>query len=619
VAAPGPALSGARRRSRNLIEPLLERGANPHLCAAIHRVGERMEEVSWGRLIERVRAASEGLVELGIEPGDRICIFAPTRVDWCVADLAIMGAGAVTAPIYASNTPEEIEHVLRDSGARAIFIDGEASEGGASGRWSRLRAAMAQVPALERVIAFDLPSDPASRLLSLADLEERGRKRLADHPRGLEERSRALKPDDLACICYTTGTTGVSKGVMLTHGTWTYQAQAVTQVGLMAQDDIVLLFLPLAHSFGKLIQAAWLDQGFPLAFARSPETAVDDAAAVGATVMPAVPRLFEKAFTKVVSEAGAQPGVKGRLFRWAMEQFDQYAAARLEGRQFDSLQWRLARRVVFAKIRERLQARFGGRMRAFISGSAPLSRRIALFFEECGLIILEGYGLTETAAPTHVNRPDFIRLGTVGLPFPEVETRIADDGEVLLRGPQIMKGYYGKPELTAEVLDADGWLHTGDIGEIDPDGCLRITDRKKDLIKTSGGKYLAPQQLEQMLAAIPLVSHAVVIGDRRRFVSALFTISAEEGGRWAAEVGLSPASYEALVRSPALRARIQSALDEINARLPSYATIKKFAILEREFSVENGELTAKLSVRRKVVAERNKAIVDGLYGDAVID
>jgi long-chain acyl-CoA synthetase len=379
-----------RPRRRNLVELLLQRErAAPDARAALHFVEGKLREVSWSRLLARVRAVSEGLVALGVAPGDRVAVFAPTRLDGCVADLAILGARAVTVPIAASSTAAEIEHVLRDSGARTVFVDGDVAEGGAPGRWSRLRDALERVAGVEHVVAFDLPGDPAARRRSLEELEARGRGVLGVRPCALEERSATIGPEDVASICYATGTTGVANGVVLTHGSWTAQAEAIPQVGLRAHEDVVLLFLPLAHTFGRVVQVAWLDQGFPLAFGRSPDTVLEDAAAVGATAIPAVPRLFEKVFARVVDEGGALPGPRGAVFRWGMREFDRYASARIAGRAADSLRWRLARRLVFSTIRARLQARLGGRMRGFVSGSAPLARRLSIFFEECGLPVLD--------------------------------------------------------------------------------------------------------------------------------------------------------------------------------------------------------------------------------------
>jgi len=369
----------------------------------------------------------------------------------------------------------------------AVVFDNDQSEGRLPGRWSRLKQIRAELPALKHFISYELASDEGQGLVSFGDLEELGASRLSANPRGLEARAGATGADDLAFIIYTSGTTGKPKGVMLTHANWVSQARAVVEIGLLVESDRVLLFLPLAHSFALVAYAAWLGVGMELAFAESIERAVDNAAEIKATVMPAVPRVFEKAYNRVVSDGNAQPGVRGRLFAWAMSEFEQYAAARAEGREYTSVQWALAKRLVFTEIEKKLKNRFGGHMREFISGGAPLARKIGYFFEVCGLLICEGYGLSETCAPTHCNRPTANKVGTVGQPFPQTEVLIADDGEILVRGPQVMKGYYNMPEETAAVLDADGWFHTGDIGEQDAQGYLRITDRKKDLIKTSGG------------------------------------------------------------------------------------------------------------------------------------
>jgi long-chain acyl-CoA synthetase len=603
-------------RARNLLEFLAVQGSCPNRVAAKQKVHGAWRDVSWGEVVSRTRRLAEGLVASGIKPGDRVCIFSATRLEWCLADFAILAAGAISVPIYASDTLQEIEHIVKNSGARAVIFDHDQPEK-ADGRWTRLKQIRERLPQLERFFSMDMTSLPQEQMWSFADLEAAGAERLRERPGELERRARELSSADLACILYTSGTTGPPKGVMLTHGNWTYQAKAVGATDLLARRDVVLLFLPLAHSFAKVVEVAWLGQSFIMSFAESVEKVVDDAAEVRPTVIPAVPRIFEKAFTQVRMEGLAQPGLKGRMFSWAMQLFEEYAAARAMGRFYSSVQWALAKRMVFSQVGRRLRERFGGRVRLFISGGAPLSRKIGYFFEMCGLTLLEGYGLTETSAPTHANRPFFNRIGTVGRPFPGVEVRVADDGEILLRGPQVMKGYYNLPEDTAEVLEPDGWFHTGDIGEVDDEGCLHITDRKKDLIKTSGGKYIAPQELENALRREPLVSQAMIVGDKRRFVSALVTISEENARRWARERQLASPDYSELIRHPEVRARVQEAVDAVNATLPSYATIKKFAILDQEWSQSTGELTPKLSVRRKFVAEKYRDIVDSLYGERI--
>ncbi len=581
--------------------------------AAKQKVNGVWRDYTWAELGDRVRRLSEGLVKLGIQPGDRVAIYANPCLSWCLMDLAIEAARAVPTPIYPSNTPEEVAYIVNDSEVKLVCFDHGRMEGKVPGRWARLQTAAPKMPTVQRFLSFEQPSDEPNRLMGMGELEQLGAQAVKENPRGLEERAKQIKSDDLNCILYTSGTTGQPKGVMLTHGGWVYQAYAIGDVRALNSDDVMLLFLPLAHSFGRVFEAAWLCHGYTMAFAEAVEKAVDNAAEVRATVMPAVPRVFEKAYSKVTSDGAAAPGVKGRLFTWAMKLFEEYAAARMAGRDYNSAQWLLARRLVFSKVAERLKTRFGGRMRTFVSGGAPLSRKIAFFFDVCGLMILEGYGLTETCAPTHVNRPGNIRIGTVGPPFTGTLAKVASDGEVLLKGPQVMRGYHKLPAETAEVLDPDGWFHTGDIGEIDVDGFLRITDRKKDLIKTSGGKYIAPQELENALKTEPLVSQVAVLGDRRRFVSALFTLNEENLTRLATELKLPQHSYADLSRRPEVRARLQQAVDVLNARLPSYATIKRFSILDADWTVQTGELTPKLSVKRKVVAERYKAVIDAMY------
>ena len=481
---------------KTLAEQLIARKATPSKVCAHIKTGGAWRDVQWGEVLDRVRVLSEGLVDLGIKPGDRVCIHATTSYEWCLADLALMGAGAISVPIYSSNTPQETAYIINDSEARLVFFDNDKPENGAPGRWARLRSVREQTPTVEHFVSFELHSSPDERLTSLWDLEARGRALLAQRPDALEKRAAEIKPEDVNCILYTSGTAGRPKGVMLTHANWVYEANAVMESGVLDPGERLLLFLPLAHSLARAVEMTWLGQEVTVAFAESIEKVVDNAGEIHPTAMPAVPRVFEKAFNKVVAEGRRGEGLQGAAFGWAMEQFERYAAARTEGRTYRSPQWSIAKRLVFSKVRERLQARFGGRVRAFISGGAPLNPKIAYFFELCGM---------------EVNLAGRNRIGTVGAPFPRIETKLAEDGEVLLRGPNVMKGYYKLPQETAEALTEDGWLRTGDIGKLDPDGYLRITDRKKDMIVVSGFKVF-PNEVEACIAAHPLVAEVAGLG-----------------------------------------------------------------------------------------------------------
>jgi long-chain acyl-CoA synthetase len=380
------------------------------------------------------------------------------------------------------------------------------------------------------------------------------------------------------------------------------------------------LFLPFAHSFAQLIKAAWLGSGLTMIFAESVDRLVDNASETGPTVLSAVPRVYEKAFNSVVAGGMSQTGLGGWLFRMAMSEFGAYAKAKDEGKSHSSIPFSLARWLVFPKVRAKLLKRFGGRIHTFVSGGAPLARKIAYFFDLLGFHILEGYGLTETIAVTSANLPGQNKLGTVGRPFPGVEVKIASDGEILERGRHIMHGYFGMPEATAEVIDQDGFFRTGDIGEVDRDGYLRITDRKKDLIKTSGGKYIAPQALEGALKTMSdVVSQVVVIGDRRKYVSALVTVTEDQAKKVASAAGEGAGTYADAARSSAVRKRVQAAVDQLNSTLASYETIKRFVILDCDLSQESGDLTPTLKVKRKVISQKFKTQIDGMYDGESVD
>ncbi|WP_309897233.1 long-chain fatty acid--CoA ligase [Archangium sp.] len=598
--------------AQSLIDLLLQRAQSPSKVAASWKTGGRWEDVTWGRVLEDVKALSAGLVAEGLQPGERVAVFADTSLQWVVCDLAISAARGITVPIYASNTPEEARYILNHSGASFVFVDHDEKAARQAGRVTRMRQKLAECPNVRRLVLFEGPPSGDAEL-SLADLMTRGRQHEQEAPEAFMRRVSEVKAEDICCIIYTSGTTGDPKGVLLTHGNWSYEANGVKQLGLMLPSDSVMFFLPLAHSFGQVVKAAWLSMGFRMVFAESVEKLLPNLMETHPTILPAVPRVFEKVYNNVVSNGSSAPGLKGRLFRWAFSLFDEYVEAKNQGRESPSLGLALARKLVFSKVRATLDEKLGGNMRLFISGGAPLSKKIAYFFELLGLQVLEGYGLTETSAATCANPPGRIRIGTVGPALPGSEIQIASDGEILIRGPGVMKGYYKNDTATAEVLDPDGWFHTGDIGELDAQGYVRITDRKKDIIVTSGGKNVAPQNIEGMLKTYPLVSQAVVHGDQRQYLVALITVSEEPARKLLLDKGVTPGGYPELCRRPEIRAAVQEILDKVNAELPSYSTLKRFAVMETDFSQESGELTPSLKVKRKHVSQKFKQVLDGLY------
>ncbi len=596
-------LANGTKAAPNLLA-LLERQARDQAASAAlkHKRDGRWQDVGWGELARRSRDVSDGLAALGIVRGDRVAVIGDTNLEWMLADLGILGAGAITATIYQSNQPEECRYIVENAGARIVFCDSAAQV-------AKLRQVKDRLPRLERIVRAQGPAADAFEL-TLAELEKIGQEWRKANPRAHEERVARLGSEDVATLIYTSGTTGNPKGVMLTHGNWTYEGAAIEAIRVIGPTDVILLFLPMAHSFAKVIQAAWLATGCACAFVESMDKIMDNASEVKPTVMPAVPRIFEKAYNTVISKGFASPGLKGKLFRLAMEGFDAYAQARERGGTHSSFGLLVGRKLVFPKLTAALNERFGGKVRFFVSGGAPLAPKIAWFFDALGFTILEGYGLSESSAGTFVNRPGQNRIGTVGPPVPGSEVRIAEDGEILIRGPGVMKGYWNDPAATAEVLQ-DGWLLTGDVGRLDPAGHLQITDRKKDIIVTAGGKNVAPQNLENDLKTDPLVSQVMVHGDKRKFLSALVTLNEENARKWASEHGVPQGA--SLHDHPTVVARLQQAIDALNARQASYATIKRFAIVRNDFTQETGELTPTLKVKRKVVTEKYRPVLDAFY------
>jgi len=593
---------------RSVPELFLDRvGQTPTAEAFRHPVPGGWRSLSWAETEARVRAVASGLRALGLGMEDVGAILSATRIEWVLADFGILCAGGATSTIYPSSTADECAYILSDSGAVVCFAEDAEQV-------RKLQARRAELPRLRHVVVFDGGGSADGWVLSLEQLEASGRAHDAGRPGAFEEVCAAVRGDALATLIYTSGTTGRPKGVELTHDCWVTQSAAVQKSGILEHPQPLQFFwLPLAHVFGKMIGTAQLRIGFPTAIDGRIEKIVENLAVIRPTFVCAVPRIFEKVHAKAIATATEGGGLKRVVFEWALGVGRQAAALEREGRKpgpWQAAQRALADRLVFQKVR----GLFGGRLQFFISGSAPLSRDVAEFFDAMGIVILEGYGLTESSAATHCNLPWNRKIGTVGPTFPGVEVRLAEDGEVLMRGPWVMRGYHGLPEATAEALDAGGWLHTGDVGVLDEQGRLAITDRKKDLIKTSGGKYVAPSELEARLkAGCPYLAQVLIHGDRRNYVTALVTLDGEGIARWGATQGIAGLTPARAAEHLAVRAMVQQAVDALNATLPRFATVKKFRILPREFSEAEGEVTPSQKLKRKVVEQRHRPELDAMY------
>ena len=567
--------------------------------------------MTWRETERRVRAVAGGLLSLGFQKGERAAILATSRPEWVIADLGILGAGGATSTIYTSNTAEESAYILEDSGARVCFVENAMQD-------AKIRDVRDRLPGVVQLVQIDgEPHVADGWTITLAELERRGEAWNAANPGRLDEVAASVGPEGLATLIYTSGTTGKPKGVMLTHDNWLFEGEATEKMNVLGPTDRQLLFLPLAHSFAKVLEITFIRAGVPTAIDGVIDDLVPNLAAVRPTVMAGVPRVFEKVYNRVVTGAREGGGLKYKIFQWAMDVGAQVSRLHQQGGEPSGLlafQHRLADKLVYSK----LKARLGGRLRFLISGGAPLSRVIAEFFHSCDILILEGYGLTETSAGSFFNRPDHYKFGTVGLPVPGLEARIAEDGEILLRGRSVMQGYYNLPQDTAEALEPDGWFHTGDVGQLDAKGFLTITDRKKDILVTAGGKNIAPQNIEgQLKASCPYVSQAVMLGDRRPFCVALITLNEETTGKWAREHGIDYKDYADLASRPEVKQLIRDGVEAVNAHLASYERIKDFHLLDHDLSQETGELTPKMSVKRKVVESRHRDVLEGFYKDTV--
>ena len=599
-------LSLIEHRARSVAHLFVQRVAEtPDAEAFRFPRGAGWESVTWAQADARVRQIAAGLEVLGIELEQRVAIASSTRYEWVIADLAVMLAGAATTAIYPTTAESDVTYIMADSGSRIVFAENDA-------QIAKLAANRAALPEVVKVVTFDGTTD-GDWVISLADLEQLGATRLAKEPSVVDDRIAAIEPHHLATLIYTSGTTGRPKGVRLSHDNWTYEAAAVDAIGILNHDDLQYLWLPLAHVLGKVLLTLPLQIGFPTVLDGRVDKIVENLAVVSPTFMGAAPRIFEKAYAKITTTMSAEGGVKAKLFDWALRVGRKVAVLRAQGKSASGLlavQFALADRLVLHKVK----ARFGGRIRYFISGSAALNRDVAQWFDAAGLLILEGYGLTESSAASFVNRPDAYAFGSVGWPLPGTEVRIDHDGEVLLKGPGIMAGYHNLPEETAETVDPDGWLHTGDIGDLDERGFLRITDRKKDLFKTSNGKHVAPSAMEAIFKGVcPYASQLIVHGEGRSFVTALVTLDPDAMDSWASENDMAGMSYAELVKTPEVREMVQGYVDELNSQLNHWETVKKFLILDRDLSVDDGDLTPSMKLKRRVVADKFKNELDSLY------
>lgn len=571
--------------------------------------------VTSGReLLERVRDISLGLGMLGMRRGNRIAIIADSRPEWLFTDLAVVSAGAITTPIYPTLSAEQMLAILRDCEASIAVVSGRTL-------LARIESALVSAPSIRAVVLIDLPPGEPVPVVgnlpvhALADVEARGHKRIVDGwgvAKEFHDEAKRVRPEDPATLIYTSGTTGTPKGVVLSHGNLMSNVEGICQVLDLHDGDTALSFLPLGHAFERIVSYVFLYTGVSVVFAESIDTVARDLLRVRPTVMSGVPRMFEKVRQRMLDAGRAEKGINRRIFEWAVRLANRRGEILPSGRALSAaLAWqsRLADALVYRKLRDGI----GGRLRFAVSGGAPLAPDVGRFFYGIGLPLLEGYGLTETSPVLCVMPPGRVRFGTVGPPLPNVELRIADDGEILARGPNVMAGYYKQPDQSAAAL-AGGWFHTGDLGTIDAEGYLHITGRKKELLVTSGGKKIVPHTIEGALKASPLVEEAVVIAEQRNFVSALIL------PRWDALCGVlgvpvpeARAGREALLSRADVVAKVQLVVDAVNAPLAQFERIKRFTILPDEFSVVGGELTPTLKVKRRVVEQRYKDAIEKLY------
>jgi long-chain acyl-CoA synthetase len=583
--------------------------STPESPAMIERRDGAWVSMTWREVGSRVRHVADALLALGLGAEERCAIIAETRVDWVIADVGILCAGGATTTLYPATPNEECQFILQDCGAIVVFCDTDEQV-------AKLRLLRDRIPSVRRVVTFRGSPGTDGWVQTLRQFEEEGRAFALACPGLYDVTRNAITPDRLATLMYTSGTTGRPKGVMLTHDAWVYEAEAIDALGIMSPADKQFLVLPLSHVFAKVLEVLFIRLGVLTVVDGDTDALITNLAETQPTWMGAVPRTFEKAYARIAARAKEGGRLQQGLFRWALETGAEVSRKRQKREEpggLLKLRAAMADRLVLSDVK----ARFGGRIRFFISGGAPLSKEIAEFFHSCDLLILEGYGLTESCAATCVNTPDDFRFGTVGKPLPGTRVQIAPDGEILIRGRGVLKGYYTLPEDTAEALTPDGWLRTGDIGIVHESGHVEITDRKKELIITAGGKNIAPAHFQNLLKSrCPYVSEVLMHGDKRPYCVALVSINGEATGRWARVQKLSFTDYEDLARNVEVHRLIMGVVQEVNKELPPFEAVRKVALLPEDLTQENGALTPSLKVKRKVVEQRYSALLDRLYDEA---
>jgi long-chain acyl-CoA synthetase len=570
--------------------------------ALMLRVNGRWEPMSSGEFLRRIAGVSNALEQLGVKAGDRVGLFSPNRPEWHIADFAVLGLGAIGVPIYFNESPDRIVYILNHSGAEIVFVAGEMQS-------RRLLECRSRLTSVKQIICAAAPPDLGEDVLRYETLAaSSGDEAIAEY----RLRAARVASDQVATIIYTSGTTGEPKGVVLTHNNLSSNEEASAESYGMSPADTALSFLPLSHVYERVIAYSYLFRGVSVAYVERMEDLPQALVEVHPTLAAAVPRVFEKLYANIMQKGHANTGLKRRLFDWAMGiarrsvKWRAYGERAALGRR---ICWDIADRVVYAKIREGV----GGRIRAFISGGGPLSRELAEFFWAVGVPVYQGYGLTETSPVVSANSPSANRVGSVGKPIRQVEVRIAKDGEIFVHGPCVMQGYYEKPEETRAVISRDGWLATGDIGQVDGDGYLYVTDRKKDLFKTAAGKFVAPQPIENQLKSSPLILNAVLVGDKRKFISALIVPNFANVEAAARQQGRAFVSREQVAADSWVHDLIGKEVERINSTLAQYETIKRFALLDHDFTFDGGQLTYTLKLKRRVIEERYAKIIEGLY------